>query len=179
MLWQTDQWFFSSPWLSTESTIPKNGIWNNPIHLIIYRQRWALFTRRLWNRKQSACGQCAWMRENGGSLNFNCISLPSPEADENWARWLVSAALVHFQKMKVHILFQLAQISCERQIHLAFPLSHITAWRHFPLRLMHVFIMFFLVSCRNCALYSEAPYLYIFFSWEPNFRVHLIPGSAL
>ena len=39
--------------------------------------------RRLYNWKQNAHWHWIWMRENGGSLDFNFISLPNPMVDKN------------------------------------------------------------------------------------------------
>ena len=46
-------------------------------------QNW-LKCRQIQSRKQNACWHQIHMRENGGSLDFNFISLPKPVVDKNW-----------------------------------------------------------------------------------------------
>ena len=43
--------------------------------------------RWLQNQNKNVGWHWIWVRENGGSLDFNFISLPNPAVDENWVCW--------------------------------------------------------------------------------------------
>jgi len=81
----------------------------------------------LRNQKQNVHWHWIQMRENGGSLNFIFISLPSPLGDENWVRWHIVCCAAHVWKMMPGTMFQSIKTFCEQQIHWTFPLSHTVA----------------------------------------------------
>ena len=86
---RTDQWYFpvhrrrtrSQIWNLEPSSMPTLSACN------IIRIYSKLKGRRLRNRKPSTRQHRIWMRENGGSLDFNFISLLNAMVDENWVCW--------------------------------------------------------------------------------------------
>ena len=80
ILWHTDRDFF--PLIINREHNPKNRIWNIPICRIILSALSTIYMKIM--KLKTKC--MLTVRENGDNLNFNCILLPSPEADENWVR---------------------------------------------------------------------------------------------
>ena len=114
---------------------PINGIWNEwndpkrSSHTVSVQQH-LLKGGRLRNQKQNARWHQTQMRENGCSLHFIFISLPTPAVDKNPVSRHIICCTVHLQKMMPCMMFWSIQTFCERQTHWTFTLFHIIC--HFP-----------------------------------------------
>ena len=120
----------------------------------------------LRNQKQNVHWHRIQMRENGGSLNFIFISLPSPVGDENWVRWHIVCCAAHVWKMMPGTMFQSIKTFHEQQIHWTFPLSHTVA----------LSLVIDTLSIRFSLLTGTSPMLHLFGS---AFSMILISGVPI
>ena len=83
-----------------------------------------------YETEKKTCWHQTQMKGNGGSLDFNSISLSSPMVDENWVSWHIIRCTIHLWKM-LHTMFQSVQTFCNGKFTEHFHVP-IILW-HFPL----------------------------------------------
>ena len=143
---------------------PGNRIWNDHIGVVLLLAYSSIYSKvEVYETKNKMHADIEyWIKNNGSSLHFSFISLPSPAA-KNWVGQLSSAALnVHLQKCHIHrcslspnfLLMASTLMASTKYFHFRHNSTFLCVWRTDPYVL--------LVSYISYPLYLGASYLWTF-----------------